>query len=118
MRKLGAVSVLGLAMVMGMAPAARAYDDNEMPPGIEKFTRGVVNIAVGAPEEVITHAIGAATSEEGEESLGAFVGDAIGGAFVGLFWGVARIGSGIVDVFTFPIPFNDNAPLVEPDHHI
>ena len=115
MRKLVAVWMLGL--VVGVVPQAFAYEDNEMPPGIEKFTRGVVNIAVGAPEEVITHTIGA-TTEYGEDTLGGFVGSAAGGMFIGLFWGVARVGSGIVDFFTFPIPFNDNQPLVEPDHHI
>jgi len=116
MRKLVAVSVLGLGLV-GMASQALAYDDNEMPPGLEKFSRGVVNIAVGLPEEVITHTIGAAT-EYGTDSLGAQIGSVLSGAFIGTFWGVARIGSGIVDVFTFAVPFNDNRPLVEPDHHI
>jgi putative exosortase-associated protein (TIGR04073 family) len=116
MRKLVAVSVLGFGLV-GLASQALAYDDNEMPPGIEKFTRGVVNIAVGGPEEIITHTIGAAT-EYGEDSLGGHIGSVLGGAMIGAFWGVARIGSGIVDVFTFPVPFNDNQPLIEPDHHI
>lgn len=116
MRKLVAVSLMGLGM-LGMASQARAYDDNDMPPGIEKFTRGVVNVAVGGPEEVITHTVGA-VNEYGEDTLGGTIASAAGGAFIGLFWGVARIGSGLVDVFTFPIPFNDNEPLVEPDHHI
>jgi putative exosortase-associated protein (TIGR04073 family) len=116
MRKLVAVSVLGLGL-MGLVAPAFAYDDNEMPPGIDKFTRGVVNVAVGGPEEVITHTIGAVT-EYGEDTLGGTVASAAGGAFIGLFWGVARIGSGIVDIFTFPFPFNDNEALVEPDHHI
>ena len=116
MRKLVAMSVLGLGLV-GMASQALAYDDNEMPPGIEKFTRGVVNVAVGIPDEMITHTIGAAT-EYGDDSLGAYIGSVVGGLFIGTFWGVARVGSGIVDVFTFPVPFNDNQPLVQPEHHI
>jgi putative exosortase-associated protein (TIGR04073 family) len=117
MRKLVAVSVLGLGLMAGMASQALAFDDNEMPPGIEKFTRGVVNIAVGLPDEVVTHTVGAAT-EYGTDTLGGHIGSVLGGAFIGAFWGVARIGSGIVEVFTFPVPFNDNRPLVEPDHHI
>ena len=116
MRKLVAASLLGLGIV-GMAGQALAYDDNEMPPGIEKFTRGVMNVGVGFPEEIITHTIGA-TTEYGEDTAGGFIGSALGGLIIGAFWGVARVGSGIVDVFTFPVPFNDNQPLVEPDHHI
>ena len=115
MRKLVAVLVLGLAVV-GMASQARAYEDNEMPPGIAKFDRGVVNTVVGLPEEMITHTIGGLT-EYGEDTLGGAVASTIGGLFIGTFWGVARVGSGIVDMFTFPIPFNDNQPLVEPDYH-
>jgi putative exosortase-associated protein (TIGR04073 family) len=116
MRKLVAVWVLGFGVV-GLASQALAYEDNEMPPGLDKFSRGVVNIVAGVPDEVITHTVGMAT-EYGEETLGGHVAAVMTGAFVGLFWGVARVGSGIVDVFTFPIPFNDNEPLVEPDHHI
>ena len=116
MRKLVAVSVLGLGLV-GMASQAFAYEDNEMPPGFEKFSRGVVNLAVGVPDEVIAHTVGM-TTEYGEDTLGGFVGSAFSGAFIGMFWGVARMGSGLVDIFTFPIPFNDNQPLVQPDHHV
>jgi putative exosortase-associated protein (TIGR04073 family) len=116
MRKLVAVSVLGMGLV-GLASQALAYEDNAMPPGIEKFTRGVVNVATGLPDEMIAHTVGA-TTEYGEDTLGGFVGSTIGGLIIGTFWGVARIGSGIVDMFTFPVPFNDNEPLVEPDHHV
>jgi len=115
MRKLVAVWVMGMGLV-GFASQAPAYDDNEMPPGLEKFSRGVVNIAVGIPDEVAAHTVGHAT-EYGTDTLGGHVASVMTGAFVGLFWGVARVGSGLVDVFTFPIPFNDNEPLVEPDYH-
>ena len=116
MRKLVAVLVLGMGP-LGLMGQALAYEDNEMPPGIEKFSRGVSNIVLGAPDEVIAHTVGAAT-EYGEDTLGGAVASVLGGAVIGVFWGVARIGSGLVDVFTFPIPFNDNEPLVEPDHHV
>lgn len=116
MRKLVAVSMLGLGIV-GLASQAFAYDDNEYPPGLEKFTRGVTNVAVGLPEEIIAHTVGLST-EYGEDSLGGWVGSVMSGAFIGTFWGVARMGSGLVDMFTFPIPFNDNQPLVEPEHHV
>jgi putative exosortase-associated protein (TIGR04073 family) len=115
MRKLVAVWVLGLGVV-GFASQAVAYEDNEMPPGLEKFSRGVVNVAVGVPDEVMAHTVGMAT-EYGEDTVGGFAASVMTGTFVGLFWGVARVGSGIVDMFTFPIPFNDNAPLVDPDYH-
>ena len=117
MRKLVAVTLLGVGLVVGLAPVARAYDDNEQPPGIEKVTRGAVNIATGLPDEIIAHTVGQVT-EYGEDSLGGFVANTIGGVIIGTFWGIARIGSGIVDVFTFPVPFNDNQPLVDPDHHV
>jgi hypothetical protein len=117
MRKLVAVAVLGVGMAVGLAPQARAYDDNEQPPGIDKITRGAVNIATGLPDEIIAHTVGQAT-EYGEDTLGGFVASTIGGVIIGTFWGIARIGSGIVDVFTFPVEFNDNRPLVEPDHHV
>jgi putative exosortase-associated protein (TIGR04073 family) len=116
MRKLVAVSVLGLG-VMGLVGQALAYDDNDLPPGLEKFSRGVVNIAVGVPDEVIAHTTGQVT-EYGEDTLGSTVASTITGVVIGAFWGAARVGSGIVDVFTFPFPFNDNRPLVEPDHHV
>ncbi len=116
MRKLVAVSVLGMGLV-GMASQALAYESNEMSPGIEKVTRGAVNVVTGLPDEMIAHTVGAAT-EYGEDTLGGFVGSTIGGLIIGTFWGVARMGSGLVDVLTFPVPFNDNRPLVEPDHHV
>ena len=115
MRKLVAVWVLGLG-VAGFASQALAYEDNELPPGLEKFSRGVVNIVAGVPDEVFAHTVGQVT-EYGEDTLGGLTASLMTGPFIGLFWGVARMGSGIVDVFTFPIPFNDNAPLVEPDYH-
>src|SRR5438093_1582274 len=116
MRKLAAVSILG-TWLMGLAAPVLAYEDGEIPPGVEKLSRGVVNVAIGGPEEIITHTVGAVT-DYGEDSFGGFVGSVISGLIMGTFWGVARIGSGIVDVVTYPIPFNDNEPLVEPDHHI
>jgi putative exosortase-associated protein (TIGR04073 family) len=117
MRRLVTVLVLGLGVV-GFAASALAIDRNDQPPGLVKFSRGAVNVAVGLPDEVISHVAGSVT-ESGEDTLGGFVDSAITGVLVGTFWGVARVGSGIVDVFTFPVPFDeDNSPLVEPDHHI
>jgi putative exosortase-associated protein (TIGR04073 family) len=115
MRKLVAVWVLGFGVV-ALASQALAYEGTENPEGLEKFHRGVVNIAVGIPDELIAHTVGMAT-EYGEDSLGGHIASVMTGVFVGGFWGVARVGSGLVDVFTFPIPFNDNEPLVQPDFH-
>ena len=117
MRKLVTTVLVGLGMTMGLASPVLALDDNEMPPGIEKFNRGLVNFTTGLPQELAAHTIGAATAY-GEESFGGFLASTIGGVMIGTFWGVARMGSGVVDLVTFPVPFNDNAPLVEPDHHI
>jgi len=134
MRKLVLASMLGMG-IMGMAAQALAYEDlayedNErydaytdtfgtdakVPQGVEKFTRGVTNMAFGLPEEIIEHTLGA-SSEYGTDSGGAFVASSLGGAIIGTFWGIARVASGVIDFFTFPVPFNENRPLmVEPDH--
>ena len=116
MRKLVAALVVGMGL-LGFASQAMAYDENDMPPGLEKFSRGALDVALGFPEEVVTHTIGAAT-EHGTDSLGGWIGSTASGVFIGAFWGVARIGSGFIDMFTFPVPFNDNHALVEPDNHI
>jgi putative exosortase-associated protein (TIGR04073 family) len=104
-------------MVLGAVSPVLANEDNEMPTGLEKFHRGVVNVATGIPDEVVTHSVGALT-EYGEDSLGGAVASLASGTLMGVVWGVARVGSGLVDMFTFPFTFNDNRPLVEPDHHI
>jgi putative exosortase-associated protein (TIGR04073 family) len=115
MRKLVAGSLLGMWMV-GLAAPAFATDDNAIPAGIEKFNRGVVNVAVGIPDEIIAHTVGGATY--GDETLGGTVVSTLSGVFIGVCYGVARVGSGIVDIFTFPFDFNDNRPIIEPDHHV
>lgn len=117
MRKLVAVSLLGTWMVLAAVAPVLANDDNAIPAPMEKFNRGVVNIVTGVPDELIAHTAGAVT-EYGSDSLGGAVASLASGTFMGLFWGVARVGSGFVDMFTFPFPFNDNRPLVEPDHHV
>jgi hypothetical protein len=55
MRKLVAVSLLGTWMVLGAVSPVLANEDNAMPTGLEKFHRGVVNVATGIPDEVIAH---------------------------------------------------------------
>lgn len=116
MRKLVAVSIVG-TWLMGLAAPVLAWDDGEIPPGVEKLDRGIVNVAIGGPEEIITHTVGAVV-DDGEDTFGGFAASLVSGIIMGTFWGVARIGSGFVDVVTYPFDFNDNRPLVEPDHHI
>jgi hypothetical protein len=41
-------------------------------------------------------------TEYGEDTLGGAVASAMTGTFMGIFWGFARVGSGLVDMFTFP----------------
>lgn len=118
MRKLVAVWVLGmgLGLVGTLASPALALESDEVPPGIEKFHRGVLNVALGAPEEVLAHTLGA-MQEYGTDTLTGFISSALSGVLVGSFWGVARVGSGIADIFTFPVPFDeDNSPLLTPDY--
>ena len=115
MRKLVAVSLLGVG-ILGLASQALADDVNTLPPAIDKLTRGISDVAFGLPEEIVSHTVGAA-SEYGSDSAGDFVASTIGGVVVGAFWGWARMASGFVDVFTFPVAFDDNQPPIpEPDH--
>ena len=93
--------------------------DDRVPPELTKFARGVANALVGLPAEIVGRAVVSAHSEEGLEGATAYAGHFLMGGVYGLGWGVVRMGAGIVDVFTFPVPLNaDNAPIVplDPDY--
>ena len=90
--------------------------DDRVPPELSKFARGVANATVGLPAEVLGRAIVAAHSEEGLQGAKAYVGHLLMGSVYGLGWGVVRMGTGIVDMFTFPVALNAaNDPIVPLD---
>jgi hypothetical protein len=117
MRKLVAALVVGMGM-MGFGSQALAYDDFiESQPEVDKFERGATNFAFGIPDEVITHTIGGVVGPS--DSLGEWFGNTVTGVVTGLFWGAGRMGSGFIDMVTFPFSVNeDDKAFVPPDHHI
>jgi putative exosortase-associated protein (TIGR04073 family) len=103
-----------LLLVAG-APLPAAADAG-VPAALTKLTRGVTNVALGLPGEILTGVVREAHSEEGLRSMGSYTAHFLAGLLMGLGWGAARVGSGVVDIVTFPIPFDDNRPLLEPDY--
>jgi putative exosortase-associated protein (TIGR04073 family) len=103
-----------MVFVAAGAPAARADELLPVRNAAWKFSRGVTNVVTGLPAEVVNHTLGGVTAPYAE-SVGAGVTGFFSGLFIGTGMGIARVGSGIVDVFTFPVPFNDNRPLLEPE---
>ncbi len=80
-----------------------------------KLTRGFVNVVTGLPGEIVMHGIGSAT-EDGSDTAGSYTTSLLAGVVTGFGCGVMRVGSGLVDLVTFPVPFDDqNRPLVEPE---
>lgn len=104
------------AVLLAAAPSPAA--DPMTPEPITKLTRGIMNVALGLPGEVAYHVVNTAHSEAGLQNGGTYTAGVLTGLIVGLGWGFARIGSGFVDVVTFPVPFDDNRPLLEPDYII
>lgn len=104
----------GLALLaLGVArPAAAA--DPPVPAPIWKLARGIVNVAIGFPGEMLVHTVGTATEGYGSTAGSTLAGIGAGAA-TGFGWGVVRVGSGLFDVFTFPVPYDDNRPLLLPE---
>lgn len=109
-----AAGIAALLLVAG-APLPAAADDGT-PAAVTKLTRGITNVALGLPGEILNGVVREAHSSEGLSSTGSYTAHFLAGLIMGIGWGFARVGSGFVDVVTFPIPFNDNRPLVEPDY--
>jgi putative exosortase-associated protein (TIGR04073 family) len=99
-----------------MADNSPARAPESIPAPITKLTRGIVNVAFGLPGEIIHRVVGTAHSKEGLQSASSYVGGLVSGLVMGVAWGAVRVESGLIDVVTFPIPFNDNRPLFEPDY--
>jgi putative exosortase-associated protein (TIGR04073 family) len=107
----------GLALLLAGAPCSAAADDH-VPAPLAKLTRGITNLALGLPGEIAYNVVETAHSDEGLASAGGHVAGLFSGLLMGIGMGAARMGSGLVDVVTFPIPFDDNRPIVEPDYII
>ena len=108
-----------LALMGSVRPAAAELADAR--PAMDylsraswKLARGVTNVVAGIPSEVLMHVVEEATGPEAS-SGGAFVTGIMRNTVVGSGWGLLRAGSGLVDVLTFPVGFNDNRPLMEPE---
>jgi putative exosortase-associated protein (TIGR04073 family) len=111
--------VTGLAVVLlaaGAPPAAASEETTPAP--LAKLTRGIANVVLGLPGEVLSHVVNGAHGEKSIETAGGYTAGFLSGLFMGIGWGAARVGSGLVDVVTFPVPFDDNRPLLEPDYVI
>jgi putative exosortase-associated protein (TIGR04073 family) len=110
-----AVLAAGFAAVL-LGGATPAIADDTTAPAITKLTRGVVNVALGLPGEIVLRVVSSAHSEAGLQSGSSYIAGLLSGLVMGVAWGAVRVESGMIDVVTFPIPFNDNRPLFEPDY--
>ena len=107
MQKLTAVFMsmtLATLFAFSIVSAALAYEENDS--AMSKFERGSINATTGWME------IGVQTSE-GYQSAHPVTGTLFGG-FTGIFKGLQRMGTGLVDIITFPLPPYDRSPA-EPE---
>jgi putative exosortase-associated protein (TIGR04073 family) len=110
--------LLGAALACGVTTNALALGpaDDRVPTELTKFARGWANVLVGMPSEVVGRAVLGAHSEEGLQTPASFVGEFLMGAVYGLGWGAVRMGTGVVDIFTFPVVLTpENRPIVPLD---
>jgi len=98
--------------VAGDAPA-EAFEHRAYPVRIlGKLFRGVLNI-VSAPAELVTNPIKeAGRAQDRGGSYGQTVLGYGVGTVTGVVYTVARVGVGVVDILTFPIP---TRPLMQPE---
>jgi putative exosortase-associated protein (TIGR04073 family) len=111
--------LVAAAAVLGSAPTARAEDEvgKYISGAGWKLFRGVTNVVSGVPAEMVTR-MGGGVSGPHATTIGSTVTGLCAGAVTGLAYGVVRVGSGMADIATFPLPFiplEDNRPLVEPE---
>ena len=97
------------------SPSPARAGESCVPGPLWKLSRGLVNVVTGLPLEIMRHGVGGATSDQGD-TAGSFLTSFLGGTVTGIGYGVARMGSGIADMATFPIPFDqNNGPLLLPE---
>jgi putative exosortase-associated protein (TIGR04073 family) len=111
-----AILAAGVATVLLAAGAPPTAADQGIPAPITKLSRGIVNVVLGLPGEIVYRVVDTAHSDENLKTGGGYTGGFLSGLLMGVGWGAVRVGSGVVDVVTFPVPFDDNRPLLEPDY--
>ena len=105
---------LALASMMTLASVGRVHAATaDVPRAVWKLGRGVANVAFGLPSEVARHTM-STTTDDGN-SVGESAPRIGAGVLAGFAWGMVRMASGLIDVATFPVPFADNRPLLEPE---
>jgi len=110
------LSVAIAALIIGM-PALSAAEGRAYPvETISKLGRGVVNI-LASPEELLVNMFKQARDAEthGDNDSGVNVGY-FTGVFVGVGFMFARIGVGVADIVSFPIPTRPFMSPATPDH--
>ena len=105
--------VMGVVCAVGLLGAQPVWADH-VPPPLWKLLRCVMNTTMGLPSEIMVRAATGGTDGEASTFTGT-VANVASGAAMGVGWGVVRMGSGLVDILTFPVPFDDNRPLLEPE---
>jgi len=106
-----AIALVTSVLALGAVPAGAA--DARFDP-VWKLGRGAVNTVTGLPGEIVAHTV-LETTDRGLAGIPAYLTSIVTGVVVGTGWGVARMGSGLIDMVTFPVPINENRPLVEPE---
>ena len=107
-------ALLGFAL-LASSPSPAHAGEVWVPDAVWKFTRGLVNVVTGLPGEILLHGLGTPTSDPGD-TAGSYTTALLAGLATGVGYGVVRMGSGLVDLATFPVPFDDkNRPLLEPE---
>jgi len=109
-RILGAV----LMVCVLAGPAAAGSTEGRLSDAVWKLTRGATNAVFGLPSELVANTVGGIVAPT-STTWGAMWAEILSGIVVGTGKGLMRTGSGLVDVATFPIPFDDNRPLLEPE---
>jgi putative exosortase-associated protein (TIGR04073 family) len=114
MRRAVGVVVVALALG-GVTPAWAEHTGYQaVRDAVWKLGRGVTNVVTGLPAEVSTRTVSSVSGPD-VDSIGSMLSNLASGLVLGSCWGLVRIGSGMVDVVTFPVPFDDNRPLLEPE---
>src|SRR4030043_2489050 len=106
MRNVGMIFlVMGLFLVSAVSTiwAGSVEEECVIQPHVHKFSRGVVNVGTSPleiPKQMIKRA------QEGRGPDGQLAGY-ITGTITGFGWGIWRLGSGIVDIFSAPFCGNE-----------
>ena len=108
--------VVGAVLALGITGATPAMADETVPAPLWKLARGVTNLVFGFPFELFQRTGSRVTNGEESGTAGGAIASLFVGGAEGAGYGILRVGSGLVDVVTFPVPFDDrNRPLLEPE---